>query len=154
MPLRRLSSLRAALIAALLGLLPLFAASASAATQPIEPQANSLQSAIDDFVSYLKSETNEAARTAARIARENKDTLDAAKSHVGSLTAHWRAALSGQKERLKTLHEDASAMWEEWRETAVLSWDNVEWQAHEALDWIAKWMRNQSLSDQRPEIPV
>ena len=113
MPLRRLSSLRAALIAALLGLLPLFAASASAATQPIEPQANSLQSAIDDFVSYLKSETNEAARMAARLARENKDTLDAAKSHMDSRIADWRAALSGQKERLKTLHEDASAMWEE-----------------------------------------
>ena len=68
--------------------------------------------------------------------------------------ADWRAALSGQKERLKTLHKDASAMWEDLSETAVSSWANVERQAHEALDWIAKWMRNQSLSDQRPEIPV
>ena len=91
---------------------------------------------------------------AARIARENKDTIDAAKSRMDAHIADWRAALSGQKERLKTLHKDASAMWEDLSERAVSSWDNVERQAHEALDWIAKWMRNQSLSDQRPEIPV
>jgi hypothetical protein len=68
--------------------------------------------------------------------------------------ADWRAALSGQKEGLKTLHKDASAMWEDLSETAVSSWAEAERQAHVALDWIAKWMRNQSLSDQRPEIPV
>ena len=153
MPLRRLPSLRCALIAAMLGL-PLVASGAHAATQPVEPQANSFQSAIDDFVSYLKSETNEAAVAAARIARENKDTLDAAKSRMSTQIADLRAALSGQKDRLKTLHEDASAVWEEWRETAVSSWANVERQAQEALDWIGKWMRNQSLSDQRPETPV
>ena len=82
MPLRRLPSLRAALIASMLAL-PMFAGGALAAAHPVESQANSLQSAIDDFVSYLKSETNEAARTAARIARENEDTIDAAKSHIG-----------------------------------------------------------------------
>jgi len=153
MPLRRLPSLRAALLASMLAL-PLFASGALAATQPVEPQADSLQSAIDDFVSYLKSETNEAARTAARIARENKDTIDVAKAHLGSLAADWRAVLSSQKERLKTLHKDASAMWEDWNETAVSSWAEAERQAHMALDWIAKWMRNQPLSDQRPEIPV
>jgi hypothetical protein len=152
MPLRRLPSLRAALLASMLAL-PLYADGALAATHPVEPQADSLQSAIDDFVSYLKSETNEAARTAARIARENKDTIDAAKAHLGSLAADWRAVLSSQKERLKTLHKDA-AMWEDWNETAVSSWAEAERQAHMALDWIAKWMRNQSLSDQRPEIPV
>jgi flagellar motility protein MotE (MotC chaperone) len=130
--------------------LPMSAGGALAAAHPVESQANSLQSAIDDFVSYLKSETNEAAR----IARENEDTIDAAKSHIGSLTADWRAALSRQKERLKTLRKDASAMWEDWNETAVSSWAEAERQAHMALDWIGKWMRNQSLSDQRPEIPV
>ena len=149
MPLHCLSSLSATLIAALLGL-PLFAASALGATQPVEPQANFLQATIDDFVSYLKSETNEAARVAARIARENKDTIDAAKSRMDAHIADCRAALSGQKERLKTLHKDASAMWEDLSERAVSSWDNVE----RHVDWIAKWMRNQSLSDQRPEIPV
>ncbi len=153
MPFRRLSSLRTALIAALLGL-PLFAPLAVAATQPVEPQTNSLQSAIDDFVSFLKSETNDAARTAARIARDNKDGIDAAKSRLNAHIAGWRAALSGQKERLKTIHKDASTIWEDLSETAVSSWADVQRQAHEALDWIAKWMRNQSLSDQRPEIPV
>ena len=153
MPLRRLPSLRAALIASMLAL-PMFAGGALAATHPVEPQANSLQSAIDDFVSYLKSETNEAARMAARLARENKDTIDAAKSHLGALTADWGAALSRQKERLKTLHKDASAMWEDWNETAVSSWAEAGRQAHMALDWIGKWMRNKSLSDQHPEIPV
>jgi TPP-dependent trihydroxycyclohexane-1,2-dione (THcHDO) dehydratase len=149
MPLRRLPSLRATLIASMLAL-PMFAGGALAAAHPVEPQANSLQSAIDDFVSYLKSETNEAAR----IVRENKHTIDAAKSHIGSLTADWRAALSRQKERLKTLRQDASAMWEDWNETAVSSWAEAGRRAHMALDWIGKWMRNQSLSDQRPEIPV
>ena len=118
MPLRRLPSLRAALITSMLAL-PMFADGTLAAAQPVELQANSLQSAIDNFVAYLKSETNEAARTAGRIARENKDTIDAAKSHLGSLTADWGAALSRQKERLKRLHKDASAMWEDWNETAV-----------------------------------
>ena len=153
MPLRRLLSLRSTLFAAALGL-PLLAGEALAATEPVEPQANSLQSAIDDFVSYLKSETNEAARTAARIAREHKDTLDAAKSQMDAHIADWRAALSGQKERVKTLDKDASAMWEDLSETVASSWAEAERQAHMALDWIDKWMRNQSLSDQRPEIPV
>ena len=153
MPFRRLPSSRAALIAAMLAL-PMFAGGALAATQPVEPPADSLQSTVDDFVAYLKSETSEAARTAARIARENKHTIDAAKSQLGSLTADWGAALSRQKERLKTLHKDASAMWEDWNETAVSSWAEAGRQAHMALDWIGKWMRNQSLSDQRPEIPV
>ena len=45
-------------------------------------------------------------------------------------------------------------MWEDWNETAVSSWAEAGRQAHMALDWIDKWMRNQSLSDQRPEIPV
>ena len=122
MPLRRLPSLRAALITSMLAL-PMFADGTLAAAQPVELQANSLQSAIDNFVAYLKSETNEAARTAGRIARER-------------------------------LHKDASAMWEDWNETAVSSWAEAGRQAHMALDWIGKWMRNQSLSDQRPEIPV
>ncbi len=150
---RRLPSARSTLLAAMLGL-PLFAGEAVAATQFVEPQTNSLQSALDDFVAYLQSETNDAARTAARIAREHKDTLDAAKSQMDAQIADWRAALSGQKERLTTLHKDASAMWEDLSETAVSSWAEAERQAHVALDWIAKWMRNQSLSDQRPETPV
>jgi len=152
MPRRRLLSLRSMLFAAALGL-PLLAGEALAATE-IEPQANSLQSASDDFVSYLKSETNDAARAAARVAREHKDTLDAAKSQMDAYVADLRAALSGQKERVKTLHKEASALWEDLSETAVSSWAEAERQAHMALDWIDKWMRNQSLSDQRPEIPV
>lgn len=153
MPFRRLPSLHVALIGALLGL-SLCASNALAATHPVEPQANSLQTAIDDLVSFLKSETNEAARAAARLARENQDSIDAAKSRLDSHIARWRGALSGQKERLKTLRKDATTMWEDMSETAVSSWTEMERQAHEALDWIAKWMRNQSLSDQRPEIPV
>jgi len=49
--------------------LPMLAVGALAAAHPVEAQANFLQSTVDDFVAYLKSETNEAARTAARIAR-------------------------------------------------------------------------------------
>jgi hypothetical protein len=151
MPLYRM--LRFALIAGGL-MLPLGASHALAATEPLDPQANSLQSAIDDFVAYLKSESNEAARMAARIARENKDSIDAAKSRIDAQISELRSALSGQKAGLKTLHKDASALWEEWSEAAVSSWVTVERQAHETLDWIGKWMRNQSRPEQQPDIPV
>jgi len=151
MPLYRI--LRFALIAGGL-MLPLGASHALAATEPLDPQANSLQSAIDDFVAYLKSESNEAARTAARIARENKDSIDAAKSRIDAQISELRSALSGQKDTLNTLHKDASAMWEELSEAAVSSWVTVERQAHETLDWIGKWMRNQSRPEQQPDIPV
>ena len=151
MPPRRLPSFRCALIAAMLAT-PLFAGGALAAAQHLEPQENSLHSAVDGFVSYLKSETNEAVTAAARIARENKNTLAEAKSYIGAQIAAFSAALSGQKARLTTLGKEASAMWEAWREAAVSSWAKMRAQAHDALDWIAAWMRNQSLSD--PETPV
>jgi hypothetical protein len=151
MPPRRLPSFRCALIAAMLAT-PLFAGGALAAAKPLEPQENSLHSAVDSFVSYLKSETNEAVTAAARIARENNDTVADVKSRIGARIAAFSAALSGQKARLTTLGKDASAIWEAWRETAVSFWAKVQRSAHDALDWIAAWMRNQSLSD--PETPV
>jgi hypothetical protein len=153
MPPRRLPSLCLSLIAAMLGT-QLFAGGALAAAQPVEPQENSLNSAVDDFVAYLKSETNEAVTAAARIARENKDSLAQAKSRIGAQIDALRGSLSGQKARLTTLGTEASAMWEACRETAGTSWAKIEHSARDALDWIAGWMRNQSLSDQRPETPV
>jgi hypothetical protein len=153
MSLLRLLFARSTLFAAMLSLAP-FADKATAGTQSVETQAYSLQSVIDSFVAYLQSETNEAARSVARIARDHHASLDAAKSQVDAHIADWLAALSGQKERVKTLHKDASAMWADLSETAISSWAEAERQAHVALDWIAKWMRNQSLSDQRPETPV
>jgi len=112
MPSRRQLSLCSALIAVLLGL-ALFAGSALAAAQPIDSQENSVQSSVDGFVSYLKSETNDALMAAARIARENKDTIDEAKARIGVQIDAVSAALSSRKERLKTFGNDASAMWEE-----------------------------------------
>jgi outer membrane murein-binding lipoprotein Lpp len=153
MPPRRLPALRLSLIAAMLGA-QLVAGGALAAAQTIEPQENSLNSAVDNFISYLKSETNETMTAAARIARENRDSLARAKSRIGAQIDAWRGSLSGQKARLTTLGTEASAMWEAWRETAGTSWAKVEHSARDALDWIAGWMRNQSLSDQRPETPV
>src|SRR3989304_7079963 len=97
---------------------PLFAGGALAAAKPLEPQENSLHSAVDGFVSYLKSEPNEAVTAAARIARENKDTVAEVKSRIGAQIASFSAALSGQKARLTTLGKDASAMWEAWRVAA------------------------------------
>ncbi|MCJ7529330.1 MAG: hypothetical protein MUO37_14780 [Methyloceanibacter sp.] len=140
------------LIAVILGT-QLLAGGALAAGQP-EPQENSLNSAVDNFVSYLKSETNETMTAAARIARENKDSLAQAKSRIDTQIDALRGSLSGQKARLTTLGTEASAMWEAWRETAGTSWAKVEHSARDALDRIAGWMRNQSLSEQRPETPV
>jgi len=153
MPPRRLRFSRLSLIAAMLGA-QLVAGGALAAGQPVEPQENSLNSAVDNFVSYLKSETNETMTAAARIARENKDSLAQAKSCIDTQIDALRGSLSGQKARLTTLGTEASAMWEAWRETAGTSWAKVEHSARDALDRIAGWMRNQSLSEQRPETPV
>src|SRR3990170_2131981 len=151
MPPRCLPSFRCALNAAMLAT-PLFAGGALAVAKPVEPQENSLHSAVDSFVSHLKSETNEAVTAAARIARENKNTVAEVKSRIGAQIAAFSAALSGQKARLTTLGKDASAVWEAWREAAVSSWAKVQAQAHDALDWITAWMRNQPLSDR--ETPV
>jgi hypothetical protein len=138
-----------ALIAAALGL----AGPSPAAADPLEPQENSFQATVDGFVSYLKSETNEAMVAAARLARDNKDSLAAAKSYLESQYDAWRASLSGQKDRAKTLGQDAAAIWKALRETAVSSWATTERQAHGALDWIETWMRNHSLSEP-PGTPV
>src|SRR3989337_3410361 len=145
MPPRRLPFFHCALIAAMLAT-PLLAGGALAAAKPLEPQENSLHSAVDSFVSHLKSETNEAVTAAARIARENKDTVAEVKSRIGAQIAAFSAALSGQKARLTTLGKDASATWEAWREAAVSSWAKMRAPAPDPLDWIPAWMANTSPS--------
>jgi hypothetical protein len=145
-------------MAGVLGALVL-AGAPQAFAKPFEPQENSFQSAIDGFVSYLKSETNEIAAAAAREARENKDTLTQAKANIGAQITALREALSGQKARLATLGKDLGAkdlgaMGEEWKQAAVSSWAKMQRSAADALDWIEAWMRNHSLSDKRPEIRV
>jgi hypothetical protein len=122
--------------------------------EPVDPQENSLHAAVGGFVAYLKSETNEAMTAAARAARENKETIAAAKARIDATIASLRETLNGQKARLETLGKDATAMSEAWREAAVSSWAKIEHSVHDALDWIEAWMRNQSPSDQSPEIPV
>jgi len=111
-------------------------------------------STVDGFVAYLKSETNEAMTAATRAARDNKETIEAANARIDATIANLRETLNGQKARLEILGKDATAMSEAWREAAILSWAKIERSAHDALDWIEAWMRNQSLSDQSPEIPV
>ncbi len=125
-----------------------------AAAQSAESGEISAQATLDNFVAYLKTETNEAVIAAARLARDHKDSLDAAKSYLDQHIASWRAALSGQKAKMPTLDKDVSALWEAWRETAVSSWATIERSAHDIVDWIATWMRHQSLSDQNPQTPV
>jgi cytochrome c556 len=140
-------------MARLLGVVMLAAASPAFA-EPIDRQENSLQSTVDGFVAYLKSETNEAMTAATRAARDNKETIEAANARIDATIANLRETLNGQKARLEILGKDATAMSEAWREAAISSWAKIERSAHDALDWIEAWMRNQSLSDQSPEIPV
>jgi predicted trehalose synthase len=135
---RRLQSLRPALTAGLLGV-AMLAPAPRAFAEPIDRQENSLQSTVDGFVAYLKSETNEAVTAAVRAARDNKETIEAAKARIDATIANLR---------------ETPAMSEAWREAAVSSWAKIQLSAHDALDWIEAWMRNQSLSDQSPEIPV
>jgi hypothetical protein len=147
----RLSIFRSAMAAAAIGL-PLFVGTPALA-KPIDPTLTSVQAAIDDFVAYLKSETNEAMTMAARLARDNKDNLAAAKSNLDRQLSAWRDLLSDQKARAGTLVDDVSAAWNAWREAAAASWAIVERQAVDALDWIQSWMRH-ALRDQSPETPV
>jgi hypothetical protein len=127
-----------------------------AVADPIERQEDSVQAAVDGFISYLKSETNEALTAAARLARENHDSLAAARSYLESLESQfdrWRGSLSDQKAGVGTLSKDATEMWEAWRATAASSWATIQRQAENALNWIETWMHNRSLSEP-PGTPV
>lgn len=148
----RLSAVRSALIAAVLG--SALVAVTPAAAEPPEPNQTSVQATIDGFVAYLKSETNQAMTAAARLARDNKESLAAAKSYLDRQLSAWRDLLSDRKARAGTLGKDAAASWEAWRQAAVASWATIERQARDALDWIATWLRNQSVTDQNPETPI
>jgi hypothetical protein len=132
----------------------LLAAAAPASAQSIDQQENSVHPLVDNFIAYLKSETQDAARRAARLARENQDLIDEAKTRLAAQMDALKAALSGQKEHLETFGEGASAIWEKFRETTVSSLSIVEQHALNALDWVMGFMRTQTQSDQRPEIPV
>jgi len=152
----RLSALRSALVGAMLGL-ALFASPANATpgeTRPGETSETSLRAGIDNFAAYLKSETNAAMAMAARLARDHQDSLAAAKSYLERHLSAWRDLLSDRKAGAGTLGTEPESIWEAWRRAAIASWAAIEHQARDALDWIAIWMRNQSLSDQNPETPV
>jgi len=149
----RLQSSRLALLAGLLGVF-LLAPAPRVLAEPIDPQANSLQSAIDSFVAYLKTETNAAMTDAARLAREHKEDIDAAKARVDSALAELKAALGGHKESLDALGKDAAALSEAWKDAAASSWTKFQRSARDALAEIEAWLRNQSLANENPEIHV
>jgi len=149
---RRLQSSRLALLVGLCSAF-LLAPAPRVSAEPIYPQANSLQSAVDRFVAYLKTETNAAMTEAARLAREHKDDIDAAKARVDAALAEL-IALSGHKESLDALSKDAAALSQAWREAAVSSWAKVERSARDALAEIDAWTRNQSLPNDDSDIHV
>lgn len=127
---------------------------ALAQAEPVEAQENSLQSVIDDFVAYLKSETYDAASEAAKIARDHKDEIDAAKTNVHSRLAELGATLSDQKARAETLASDAVARLGAWSRSAGVSWAEAERLADDMLDSFTAWLRSQTPSDETQEIPV
>ncbi len=113
-----------------------------------------MQSAIDDFVAYLKSETYDAASEAARIARDNKDAVDEAKATLRSHFGELGATLSDQKARAETLASDAVARLGAWSKSAGVSWAEAERLAEDMLDRFNAWLRSQTPSDETSEIPV
>jgi hypothetical protein len=137
-----------ALLAGLLGTL-LLAPAPRALAEPIDSQENSLESAVDSFFAYLRTETNEAIIAAARAAREHKDSIEAAKARVG-------AALDecGQKGTLERFGKNAAAMSEAWREAAASSWAKIESSARDVLAELETWLRRHSPPEENPEIPV
>jgi hypothetical protein len=131
-----------------------FANPALAQAAPVEPQANSVQSAIDDFVAYLKSETYNAASEAAKMARGYKDEIDAAKATLHSRLAELGTSLSDQKARAETLASDAMARLGAWSKSAGVPWAEAERLAQDMLDSFTAWLRSQTPSDETQEIPV
>ena len=126
---------------------------ALAQAEPVELQENSLQSAVDDFVAYLKSETYDAASEAARLARDNKDVVDAAKATLHSHLAELGAVLSDQKATAETLASDAVKRLGAWSKSAGVSWV-TERSAQDMLDRFSAWLRNQTLLNESSEFPV
>lgn len=149
MPCRQIISFA---IAAMLGLACVAGPMPAAAAKAVEP--NAAQATLDSFMAYLKSETNEAMSLAARLARDHKDSLAAAKSYLDRQLSAWRDLLSDRKATAGTIGEDAATTWQAWRQEVAASWATIGRQVVEALDWITSWMRNRSLSDQNPETPV
>jgi hypothetical protein len=150
-----MAACRVPLRSALMAMALILSAGASPAwPQSVERQDNSVHPLVDNFIAYLKSETQNSVREAARLARENEDFIDEAKRRIAAQIDALQSALSGQKEHLHTFGEDAAAMWEDFRETAVSSLSVVEQHALSALDWFMGFMRTQPQSEQRPEIPV
>ena len=140
-------------IGAILGALAL-SRPALAQAEPVEPQENSLQSAVDDFVAYLKSETYDAASEAARLARDNKDVVDAAKATLHSHLAELGAVLSDQKATAETLASDAVKRLGAWSKSAGVPWAETERAAQDMLDRFNAWLRSQTLLNESSEIPV
>jgi hypothetical protein len=125
-----------------------------AQTKPTEAQDNSLQSAIDGFVAYLRSETYDVASEVERLACDNKATIGAAEDALRSHLAKLGAALSGQKERAETLANDAMARLHPWSKSTGVSWAEARRQVEELLDSFTTWLRSQAPSNETVEIPA
>lgn len=131
-----------------------FANPALAQADPVGPQANSVQGAIEDFVAYLKSETYDAASEAAKIARDHKAEIDGAKATLHSRLAELGATLSDQKARAETLASDAMARLGAWSKSAGVPCAEAERLAEDMLDSFTAWLRSQTPSDETQEISV
>jgi hypothetical protein len=125
-----------------------------AQAKPGELQENSLPSAIDGFVAYLRSEAYDVASEAARTARDNKDAIDAAEATLRSHLVKLGAALSGRKERAETLANDAMARLDVWSKSAGVSWAEARRQAEQLLDSFTVWLRSQAPSNETDKIRV
>jgi hypothetical protein len=125
-----------------------------AQTKATEVQDNSLQSAIDGFVAYLRSETYDVASEVARLARDDKYAIGAAEDALRSHLAKLGAALSGQKERAETLANDAMGRLDAWSKSTGVSWAEARRQVEELLDSFTTWLRSQAPSNETVEIPV
>jgi hypothetical protein len=150
---RRLQSSRLALLAGLLGVF-LFAPVPRVLAEPIDPQANSLQSTVDSFVAYLKTETNAAMTETARLAREHKDSIDAAKARVDSALAELRVALSRAQREPRRIGQGGGSAERSVERGGSLLRGKFERKARDALAEIENWLRSQSLPDENSEIHV
>src|SRR5690348_10493892 len=97
---RRLQSPRLALLVGLFSAF-LLAPAPRVSAEPIDPQANSLQSAVDSFVAYLKTETT-------------PRCLDALSKDAAALSQAWREAAVSSWAKIERSARDALAEIDAW----------------------------------------
>lgn len=152
---------RLRVLAAVVGF-ALIGAAEPLSARPLDRHEEQLRSALQDFATTLKSETERLAGQAAQAAQEAEQTFGKAAERMAEEAEAFARALSERKDTLGTLGRELSAQLEAWRDTeldrlreaAGESWFKMHHAMIELLGRLNDWLRTQSEPEANPEIPV